>query len=147
MSVAVDPFNNAQGFVFPDPEGSSLSYMDHLLGAQAFTPVVNRVEMAGFQFSGDNDAMRSEVTQRVNAIDEYRRLFGEVFPEIRAGELLRYEHIALALAEFQFTLTRADAPIDRFARGDHDAMTVDQKRGALLFFTPDVRPPAGAECH
>ncbi|GIS81262.1 MAG: hypothetical protein CM1200mP14_28280 [Gammaproteobacteria bacterium] len=36
---------------------------------------------------------------------------------------------ALALAEFQFTLTRADAPIDRFARGDHDAMTVDQKRG------------------
>ena len=147
MSVAFDPFNNAQGFVFPEPEGSSLSYMDHLLGAQAFTPVVNRVEMAGFQFSGDNDAMRSEVAQRVNAINEYRRLFGEVFPEIRAGELLRYEHIALALAEFQFTLTRADAPIDRFARGDHDAMTVDQKRGALLFFTPDVRPPACAECH
>ena len=26
-------------------------------------------------------------------------------------------------------------------------MTVDQKRGALLFFTPDVQPPACAECH
>jgi len=28
----------------------------------------------------------------------------------------------------------ADAPIDQFARGNHDAMTASQKRGALLFF-------------
>src|SRR5262249_45425999 len=39
-----------------------------------------------------------------------------------------------AIAEFEFTLTFANAPIDRFARGDHDAMTAAEKRGALLFF-------------
>lgn len=39
-----------------------------------------------------------------------------------------------ALAEFQTTLTAADAPLDRFARGDRHAMTASQKRGALLFF-------------
>jgi cytochrome c peroxidase len=40
----------------------------------------------------------------------------------------------LAIAEFEFTLTFANAPIDRFARGERNALTEDQKRGALLFF-------------
>ncbi len=39
-----------------------------------------------------------------------------------------------AIAEFEFTLTFADAPVDRFMRGDPGAMTDSQKRGALLFF-------------
>ncbi len=39
-----------------------------------------------------------------------------------------------AIAEFEFTLTFADAPIDRFARGEAAAMTDSQKRGAMLFF-------------
>ena len=39
-----------------------------------------------------------------------------------------------AIAEFEFTLTFADAPIDRFARGERDALTEDEKKGALLFF-------------
>jgi cytochrome c peroxidase len=39
-----------------------------------------------------------------------------------------------AIAEFQTTLVAANAPLDRFARGDRHAMTPGQKRGALLFF-------------
>lgn len=42
--------------------------------------------------------------------------------------------VARALAEFQIALTFADAPIDRFARGERRAMSDSQKRGALLFF-------------
>jgi cytochrome c peroxidase len=41
---------------------------------------------------------------------------------------------ARAIAEFEFTLIFADAPVDRFARGDLRAMTEQQKRGALVFF-------------
>jgi cytochrome c peroxidase len=41
---------------------------------------------------------------------------------------------AKAIAEFEFTLTFANAPIDRFARGERDALTEGEKRGALLFF-------------
>ena len=41
---------------------------------------------------------------------------------------------ARAIAEFEFTLTFANAPIDRFARGDTKAMTVPQKKGAIVFF-------------
>lgn len=141
-AVSIDPFRNDDGFSFPPPEGSTLSHMQHLLGAQAFTPVVNRAEMAG-NFAGDHADMRAAVVRRVSAIPEYRNLFAKVFANVAAGEPLRFEHIAAALAEFQFTLIRADAPIDRFARGDTDAMTTEQKQGALLFFG---RANCG-ECH
>lgn len=36
-----------------------------------------------------------------------------------------------AIADFEFSLTFADAPIDRFARGERGALTDDQKQGAL----------------
>ena len=41
---------------------------------------------------------------------------------------------ARAIAEFEFTLTFADAPIDQFARGNKSAMSDSKKRGALVFF-------------
>lgn len=142
-SESLDPFDNSRGFSFPPPDGTSLSHMEHLVGAQAFTPVTTRAEMTGFDFEGDYAEIRTEVAGRVDAIDEYRERFAEVFPEIAAGEPIRYRHIGAAIAEFLFTLVRADAPIDQYARGDDDALTTRQKRGALLFFG------AGecAECH
>ena len=33
-----NPFDNSQGFTFPLPEGNNLSYLSHLLQAQAFIP-------------------------------------------------------------------------------------------------------------
>ena len=142
-SETVDPFRNSQGFLFPPPDGENLSHLDHLLIAQAFTPVINRVEMTGFAFEGDHDVMRAAVTKRVDDIPEYRRLFGGVFAEIAEGQPLRFEHLARALAEFQFTLIRADAPIDAYSRGDSEAMTTDEKKGAILFFGNF----SCAECH
>src|SRR5206468_10427655 len=38
------------------------------------------------------------------------------------------------IAEFELTLLFADAPIDQFARGHKNALTLSQQRGALLFF-------------
>ncbi|MDE3004141.1 MAG: hypothetical protein OXU33_01080 [Gemmatimonadota bacterium] len=139
-----DGFDNSQGFRFPEPEGTSLSHLEHLLMAQAFTPVSDRIEMAGFDFVGDNDAIRAEIARRVDAIEEYRTRFSASFPAIAAGDPLRYEHIARALAEFEFTLIRADAPLDQYARGDTAAMSAPEKRGALLFFR---NPAACFECH
>lgn len=129
-----DPFDNGGGFHFPDPEGTSLSGLAHLLAAQAFIPPTERVEMTGFAFAGDNDDIRAEVVRRVNAVGEYRARFGAVYPDVRSGAPLTYRHLAEAMAEFQFSLVRMDAPIDRFARGDRAAMTTIQKQGALLFF-------------
>lgn len=129
-----DPFDNSAGLEFPPPEGMSLSYQPHLLTAQAFIPPTERVEAAGFSFEGDNDDIRDEVVRRLNSMGKYRQLFARVFDEVRTGGPITFDHFARAVAEFEFTQVYADAPIDRFARGQRTAMTAAQKRGALLFF-------------
>ena len=133
-ALSTDPFDNSAGWLFPEPEGLSLSYQPHLLAAQAFIPPTERIEVAGFHFPGDNDAIRAEVLNRLNGIPEYRKLFGKIFPEVRAGAPITFDMFALAIAEFEFTLVFANAPIDRFARGQRNALTEEEKRGALLFF-------------
>jgi cytochrome c peroxidase len=133
-SVSGDPFNNSQGYSFPEPEGMTLSHLPHLLAAQAFIPVTVRVEMACFDFQGDGFAMRSEILNRLNDNKKYKKLFGKVFREVKRGAPITYEMVGRAIAEFEFTLVFANAPLDRFARGEKKAMSDDQKRGALLFF-------------
>ena len=135
-SLSGDPFDNSAGFQFPAPEGFSLSGLPHLLTAQAFIPVTERPEMAGFglDLPGTNDGIRDAVVARLNASVEYRKLFGKIFPAVKSGAPVTYEMLARAVAEFEFTLVFADAPLDRFARGQKNALTEDEKRGALLFF-------------
>ena len=133
-ALSHDPFDNSAGFQFPLPEGVSLSYQPHLLVAQAFIPPTERVEVAGFTFPGDNFDIRNEVLRRINNVPEYRKLFGKVFPQVRDGGPITFDMFGLAIAEFEFSLVFADAPIDQFARGQQNALTDDQKRGALLFF-------------
>ncbi len=133
----------------------------HLLIAQAHIPPTELNEAAGFrgtkgsidprfdQFddgigdvlpvpdaaSGSRNApIRQALVERLNRTPGYVARFGGVFPSVSNGARIDYLMFAQAIAEFEFTLVRANAPIDRFARGDQDAMTAAQKRGALLFF-------------
>ena len=70
----------------------------------------------------------------LNATPVYRELFGRVFPEVAQGANITFDMFGSAIAEFEFTLVFADASIDQFARGDKNALTLNQQRGALLFF-------------
>jgi cytochrome c peroxidase len=161
-----DPFDNSDGFVFPPPNdvrfGTSDPLVPNLLTAQAFMPVQDLTEMAGFQGTAGTIGPRFDqfddgegtpippppdrpdkiwdlVLERLNGNAEYRQRFAQVFGP---GEIV-FGWVGQAIAEFQISLLAANAPIDRFARGDHGAMTAAQKRGALLFFGE-----AGcADCH
>lgn len=133
-ALSGNPFDNSAGFLFPPPEGASLSYLPHLLAAQAFIPPTERTEVTGFDFPGDSNAIRAEVLRRLNAVTAYRRLFGRLFPEVRRGGPITFDMIGNAIAEFELTLTFANAPVDRFARGDREALTDQEKLGGLLFF-------------
>jgi cytochrome c peroxidase len=136
----------------------------HLLQAQAHIPSTEMVEVAGFtgvcrrkdlgrqspfcrfddgmgeivplaDASGfRNEAIRQKSVDLLNKEAEYRRLFGELFPKVAAGNPIAFNMFGFAIAEFELTLTFANAPIDRFARGHRDAMTDSEKRGAMLFF-------------
>jgi cytochrome c peroxidase len=83
-----------------------------------------------------NFPIQAAVDARLNAIPAYLEKFGEVF---NGGVPLPAGGITIsmrrrAIAEFQTSLTAANAPLDQFARGERGAMTQGQKRGALLFF-------------
>ncbi|HZN32826.1 MAG TPA: cytochrome c peroxidase, partial [Pirellulaceae bacterium] len=80
-----------------------------------------------------NEPIRSRVLVELND-SAYGGLFGRVFPSVRRGEPIDFAMVGAAIAEFEFTLTFADAPLDRFARGQRSAMTAAEKRGAVLFF-------------
>jgi cytochrome c peroxidase len=133
-SLSGDPFDNSQGFEFPPPEARTLSYLPQLLVAQAFIPPTERVEAAGFQFPGDNFTIRAEVIRRLNAAPHYRQLFAKVSQAVKAGRPITYDDFARAIAEFEFTQVYANAPIDRYARGDRNALSASEKRGAVIFF-------------
>ena len=132
----------------------------HLLAAQGFIPQTELVEMSGFtgtrgtinplfdafddghgalvplpDSSGfRNEPIRERVLARFNANPDYRMQFGSIFPAVHQGGDITFTMVGLALSEFQISLTFANAPIDRFARGERNAMTLQEKRGALLFF-------------
>ncbi|WP_231749898.1 cytochrome-c peroxidase [Tautonia plasticadhaerens] len=158
-AVSGDPFDNSEGFEFPEPEGTTRfpagdPNFSHLLVAQAHIPPTEQIEVAGFTGTGGifddgigspvpppdaetgsrNEPIRMAVLDRLNATPNYRALFGALYPSVGTGGPITFMMFGQAIAEFEFTLTFADAPIDRFARGDRRAMTDRQKRGALLFF-------------
>jgi cytochrome c peroxidase len=81
-----------------------------------------------------NDPIRAAVEARINASSNYRDRFAAIFPDVAAGGPITFTMIAQAIGEWEATMVRANAPLDRFARGAVDAMTEGQKRGALLFF-------------
>lgn len=81
-----------------------------------------------------NHPIRMKGLEILNSTPGYRLAFGKVFPEVKQGAPINFDMFGRAIAEFEFTLTFADAPIDKFARGQQTAMTDAEKRGALVFF-------------
>jgi len=82
-----------------------------------------------------NEEIRATVLTKLNRIDEYLLRFSDTFSNGSTDRFrITFPMVGQAITEFEMTLTLANAPIDRFARGEHDAMTRSQQRGALLFF-------------
>lgn len=92
------------------------------LEAQVFGPIRAREEMRG-ETMAEADAV-PEMLRRLQAIPEYRRLFG--------GEITA-EKVSQAIAAYERTLITPDTPFDRFMRGDKAAMTAMQQRGMEAF--------------
>ena len=113
-------------------------------------PVTNRVEMRGN--AGDLDVLGnvneiaqpadaqvseiwSAVMRRVLAIPAYVQMFGAAYPSI-PREKLGFEHAANAIAAFETqTFTKTNSAFDRYLAHEDNALSLDAKRGALLFFT------------
>jgi cytochrome c peroxidase len=120
-----------------------------VLAAQAMLPVVTRSEMLGnpgdvdvfgnpnelaMFGAGEEAEIWSGIMKRLIAIPEYASMFAVAFPGTPVNQF-GFDDAARALVAFQvdaFTMTRS--PFDRYLDRDDAALTVEQKRGGLLFF-------------
>lgn len=98
------------------------------LEAQALEPLKAPDEMRGDAYAEDRAI--PEVVARLNAIPEYRRLFGRAFG---GGTPVTERNLGRALAAFQRSLVAANAPFDRYMRGETGALSPEQVRGMQRF--------------
>ena len=127
----------------------------NLTVAQARFPVTSHEEMRGaFDPHGTNDSCRDLLAARIgdygagagalpknNWLDEFQQAFQSQAP---AEDLITYDNIALALAEYERSQTFVDTPWGDYVRGDIDAISDSAKRGAIVFFTPTEQ--GGGNC-
>jgi cytochrome c peroxidase len=136
--------------VFRTPAGLTLpSGLSGLLAAQAMMPIINRVEMLGVpgdrdvlgnpnemaQYSdSQNTAVWDAAMKRLLAVSAYLQKFNAAYPATPANQL-GFQHAANAIAAFETeTFTKTGSAFDRYLARDDNALSVDQKKGAVLFF-------------
>ncbi len=79
----------------------------------------------------------------------YFEVFREALPPVPASDEMTpavatvYQRVLQAWAAYLTALTSTDAPFDRFARGERDALSVAQRRGLKLF----IGKAGCIECH
>lgn len=106
-----------QSVLFWDGRAASLE-------EQAAGPLLNPDEMGMPSLAAVADVVRADPSYR----DAFERAFGP-------GADIAGHTITAAIAAYERTLVTADAPYDRFVRGDDGALTPAQKRGMALFQT------------
>ncbi len=128
-----------------------------LPAAQARFPVTGAAEMLGAGFPGinGNEPIRNHLAARLGDygtgqgqlpasqwLAKFRAAYAS--PAGTAEQLVTFDNIAQAIAEYQRSATFVNSPFARYAQGDNAALTEQQKQGALLFFRPVAA--GGAQC-
>ena len=99
------------------------------LEEQAEKPIEADVEM---------NLPREVMVGRLISIPEYKKRFRDVF-----GEDPSLANVGKAIAAFERTIVTSDSPFDRYARGDKQALSLQEKKGMLLFMSK----AACTQCH
>lgn len=128
-----------------------------LPAAQARFPGVGANEMLGGGFPGitGNAAIRNHVAARLGNygsgagqlapsswLVKFRTAFGNASGS--AEQLITFDQIMLAIAEYERSATFVESAFARYVRGDNAAISEQAKQGALAFFRPVES--GGAQC-
>jgi cytochrome c peroxidase len=87
---------------------------------QAKGPIQNPIEMGN-----THQAMIQTISKIAGYEDEFKAVFGEA--------PITVDQVADAIAAFERTVVTTDSRFDRYARGQHDALTTLEKQGLEIF--------------
>ncbi|MCW8195204.1 cytochrome-c peroxidase [Proteobacteria bacterium 005FR1] len=141
----------------PDSAGNVSDPADpdalNLTQAQSLFPVTSAEEMRGqFMAGSSNEELRQALVARLTSQALPNTWLAEFQSALNsnesAAELITFETISFALAEYERSQVFVDTPWKDFLEGDDEAITLQAKRGALLFFTAPAAGGAGCSgCH
>lgn len=77
---------------------------------------------------------RQVINKSVTDMLGYTEMFDKAFPEIPVQDRYNRKTGAFAIAAYFRTILTNQAPFQRWLKGEKDAMTTQQKQGALVFF-------------
>ncbi|MEM6283529.1 MAG: ScyD/ScyE family protein [Chloroflexota bacterium] len=118
--------------------------LDDALVAQALLPIISLHEMAGATWGGvAPQRIRRGIVERLNNNPEYAAQFEAVF----GTDEITIMQVVQALAAFERQLIFTDAPWDAYLAGDINALSEQEKRGALLFYGQADAVINCAACH
>lgn len=109
---------------------------EHLWGVHDPSTELNHLGLDGLEAQNIDGTITHRMSTDAYLLDTigYRRLFDRAFPDFE-GEA-RYGRVAMsfALSAYIRTLLPNQAPWQKWLRGDKDALTETEKKGASLFF-------------
>jgi cytochrome c peroxidase len=163
-SIGKEPATNGavSGIRTPDSDFNvaDTNAGSNLASAQARFPVTSPEEMQGdtFESGSDDETVREHLAARIggygvgadeldlnNWLIEFQGAFGVTAD---AESLVTFDKIAEAIGEYERSMILIESPWQRYLAGDLEAISDDQKSGAVLFFTGVNQGGAGcAACH
>jgi len=122
------------------PQGATLA------AAQARFPVTSPTEMRGeFSQASDNQTLRSQLAERFTDSDsDFPSHWPAAFAVAYPDDNVSFDRIAESIGEYERSMVFINNPWNDYLKGDDDALTAEQKAGAVLFFTR--RRDGGAGC-
>lgn len=132
----------------------------NMAAAQARFPVTSAEEMRGtrFEAGNSNEDIRDHLAARIGDYGEgadelgdndWLVEFQQAFASTDSAEnLISFDNIAHAIGEYERSMQFVDHPWQNYMDGELDAMTEQQKEGAVLFFSTPQNNGAGCvACH
>lgn len=77
---------------------------------------------------------RMALTDKLIYSTEYKKMFDKAFPDVAENERYSLITAGLAIAAYERTVLANEAPFQKYLRGNTNALTDTQKKGAILFF-------------
>ena len=107
--------------------------LDSALAAQALFPMTDGIEMRGSSTLSNREVWAT-VSTKIKNLPEYRELLELSFKT--SADKINIAHIANALAYYQSRFFQAtNTNWDKYLRGNKQAMSDSEKRGAIIFTT------------
>ncbi len=145
--ITPDSDVNDNGRRLPD---NTLTQGTSLAAAQARFPVMSNDEMKGDFADGlSSQQTRALLANRFDNSDiDFSSGWPAVFADVYPDGNVTFDRIADAIGEYERSMTFVNNPWYDYLSGNDEALTAQQKAGALLFFSPRNQGGAGCvACH